>query len=186
MNDKLFGLSNPFDDAKKLDREYRRLSNSNNGESKQDKIDHALNFSLTAWHIADKVYNYPDTQRVLKEKGIDNWKIYHKHVFNLCPELNICYDFSIKYKHSTDTSTKTIKSASQVLVTGISKINGVPIDQIAEINGIPIAQIAKINGVAITQDRLIVELTDGKKLNFIDIANTVNKFWQKELESFRT
>jgi hypothetical protein len=102
MNDKLFGISTPFEDAKKLDREYKCLLSSSNIKGKQDQSDHALNFSLTAWHLADKVFNYSSTQNALKEKGIDNWNSFLDHIYNLCPELRICYALSINYKHSNN------------------------------------------------------------------------------------
>jgi len=187
MNNKLFGISTPFEDAKKLDREYIRLSSSIGKKIKQDHIDHAINFSLTAWHLTDKVFNYPDTQRSLKEKGIVDWKAFIERVYSLCPELEICHDLSIIYKHYYNSSAKTVKSAAQVSVGGIAKISGVRISKIAKINGVPISQIAKINGVSISsEEKLIVKTTDGTELNFMDIATAVNTFWQKELESSKT
>ncbi len=79
-----------------------------------------------------------------------------------------------------------MSSATQVSEIGIVKFNGVSIDKIANINGVPIDKIAKINGVPIAHDKLIIETSDGVKLNFIDIASAVNTFWQKELESLQT
>jgi hypothetical protein len=188
MNNILFGMSNPFEYAKKLDREYKRLSSSSRKKSKQDQIDHALNFVVAAWHLADRVFKYPDTHAALKEKGIKDWPAFRTHFFSLCPELSICYDLSISYKHYDNRNTaKTVKSAAQVSEGGIAKINGVPISQIAKINGVPISQIAKINGVPISGNiKLIITRTDGTKLNFMDIAEAVNAFWQKELESLKT
>jgi len=192
MNNILCGISNPFESAEKLDREYRRLSNSSRKKIGQDQIDHAINFSLAAWHLADKVFNYPDTQNVLKEKGIKDWKAYLARVFNLCPELRICHYLSIKYKHyknnrTTTKTVKTVKSVARVSVGGIAKISGVPISQIAKISGVPISQIAKINGIALSGELLIVvTTTDGTALDFMDIAAAVNAFWQKELESLKS
>ena len=176
MNNKLFGISTPFEDAKKLDREYIRLSSSIGKKIKQDHIDHAINFSLTAWHLADKVFNYPDTQSALKEKGIVDWKAFIERVYSLCPELEICHDLSIIYKHYYNSSAKTVKSAAQVSEGGIAKIIGVPISKIAKINGVSIS----------SEEKLIVKTTDGTELNFMDIATAVNTFWQKELESLKT
>ncbi len=178
MNNILFGISDPFEYAKKLDREYKRLSSASGRKSKQDQVDHALNFSFAAWHLADKVFNYPDTHSALKQKGIKDWKAFYNHVFSLCPELSICYDLSISYKHYNDNrnTAKTVKSAAQVSESGIAKINGVPISQIAKINGVPISG----------NNKLIVTKTDGTELNFMDIAGAVNAFWQKELASLKT
>ncbi|MCK5721987.1 MAG: hypothetical protein KAI84_05570, partial [Gammaproteobacteria bacterium] len=53
MDSNLFGISNPFEYAKKLEREYERLSSSSS-KSIQDKVDHALNFSFVAWHLVDR------------------------------------------------------------------------------------------------------------------------------------
>jgi len=187
MNNKLFGISTPFKDAKKLDREYRRLSSSSGKKSKQDHIDHAINFLLTAWHLADKVFNYPDTKNALKEKGIVDWNQFIDRAYSLCPELKICHDLSIIYKHFYNSTAKTVNSAAQVSEGGIAKFMGVPISQISKINGVPISQISKINGVSISpEEKLIVKITDGTELNFMDIARTVNEFWQKELESLKT
>ncbi len=192
MNDKLFGMSNPFEDAKKLDREYSRLSSSLGKGSEQDQVDHAINFSLSAWHLADKVFNYTDTRNTLKQKGIENWKAFETHIFFLCPELRICYDLSINYKHYNDNrnTAKTVKSAAQVSEGVVAKFMGVPISRIAKINGVPTSRIARINGVPISikyaNHKLIVTRTDGTELNFMDIANAVNAFWQKELESLKT
>ena len=83
-------------------------------------------------------------------------------------------------------STTTVESATQVSEIGIAKINGVPISQFSEIHGVPISRIAKINGVPISHEKLIVTTTNGTELNFMDIASTVNAFWQKELESLKT
>jgi hypothetical protein len=189
MNNILFGISNPFEYAKKLDREYKRLSSSSGKKSKQDQIDHALNFAVAAWHLADRVFKYPNAHSALEEKGFKDWKAFSAHVFSMCPELSICYDLSISYKHYNDNrnTAKTVKSAVQVSEGGIAKINGVPISTIAKINGVPISQIAKINGVSISGNiKLIITRTDGTELNFIDIAGAVNAFWQKELESLKT
>jgi hypothetical protein len=167
--------------------QYIRLSSSSGKKIKQDHIDHAINFSLTAWHLADNVFNYPDTQSTLKEKGIVDWKAFIEHVYSLCPELKICHDLSIIYKHYYNSSAKTVKSAAQVSEGGVAKIIGVPISKIAKINGVPISQIAKINGVSISsEEKLIIKTTDGTELNFMDIATAVNTFWQKELESLKT
>jgi hypothetical protein len=186
MNNKLFGLSTPFEDASKLDREYQRLSSSSGKKITQDHIDHAINFSLTAWHLADKVFNYSETQNSLKEKGIVDWNAFIERVYRLCPELEICHDLSIIYKHCYNSTAKIVKSAAKVSERGIAKINGVPISKIAKINGVPISQIAKINGVSISsEEKLIVKTTDGIELNFMDIAKAVNTFWQKELESLK-
>ena len=192
MNDILFGISNPFEYAKKLDREYKRLSSSIGEKSKQDQVDHALNFSFVAWHLTDRVFNYPDTKNSLKEKGIEDWKAFQTRVFSLCPELRICYDLTISYKHynGNRNTAKTVKSAAQVSEGVIAKIMGVPISQIAKFNGVPISQIARINGVPVSikyaNHKLIITRTDGTQLNFMDIAKAVNQFWQKELELLTT
>jgi len=181
MNNILFGISNPFEYAKKLDREYERLSSSSSKKSKQDQVDHALNFSFAAWHLADRVFNYPDTHSALKEKGIKDWQAFCTHVFSLCPELRICYDLSISYKHYKDNreKAKTVKSAAQVSEGGIASIAGVPISQIASIAGVPVSQIASIAGVPISRtNKLIVTRADGTQLDFMHIAGAVNAFWR--------
>lgn len=185
MNNKLFGISNPFEDAKKLDREYKRLSISS-GNKNENQNDHALNFSLTAWHLADKVFNYPDTQNALKEKGINDWGTFLNYVFELCPEIRVCRDLSIIYKHYDNKTAKTVESATQVLELIIAKINGVPINEIAQINGVSFSQIAKVNGMPVDHEKLIVKTTDGAELNFMDIASAVNEFWQRELNALKT
>ncbi len=187
MNDNLFGVLSPFEDGNKLEREYARLSTSRGNKPTPDHIDHAINFSITAWHLADKVFNYPDTQRALKQKGILDWEAFMEHVHGLCPEIEICRDLSIFYKHYGTTSARVVRSATQVSQGGISEISGVPISRIAEINGVPISRIAKINGVPIRPEgRLIIRTVDGRQLDFTDIAAAVNSFWQTELRSLST
>lgn len=190
MNNILFGISDPFEYAKKLDREHKRLSSASGQKNKQDQIDHAINFAIAAWHLADRVFHYPATHAALQEKGIKDWPTFCTYFFNLCPELGICHDLSISYKHYKDNRkkpTKTVKSAVQLSEGGIAKINGVPISTIAKINGVPISTIAKINGVPISGNiKLIITRTDGTEFNFMDIAGAVNAFWQKELESLKT
>ena len=100
MNDLIFGLSDPFEYAEKLDREYERLLSSTKSKNKRDQIDHALNFSTTAWHLADRVWNCQDAQSILKKRGFINWSAYHDYIFHECPELKVAYDLSIEYKHS--------------------------------------------------------------------------------------
>jgi hypothetical protein len=172
VNDILFVISPPFEYAKKLDREYERLSSSI-GKKNENQVDHALNFSLAAWHLADRVFNYPDTKNTLKEKGIEDWGAFQTRIFSLCPELRICHDLANSFKHYNDNrnTAKTVKSAAQVSEGGNAKNNGVPIF---------------INSGNNSSVELIVELTDGTKLNFMDIAGAVIAFWQKELESLKT
>ena len=192
MDSNLFGISNPFEYAKKLEREYERLSSSSS-KSIQDKVDHALNFSFVAWHLVDRVFNHPDTHKALKEKGIDSFKEFHTQVFRSCPELQICYDLSINFKHFNDerNKAKTVKYAAKVPESVVTSINGVPISRIAKINGVPISRIAKISGMPISigknsTEKLVVTKTDGTKLNFMDIAGAVNAYWQRELQSLKT
>ncbi len=183
MNDKLFRNSSPFEDLKKLNREYGRLSKSV-GQDINEHVDHAINFALTAWHLTDKVFNYPDTNKALEEKGCETWKIFFEKVYRLCPELQICHDLSIIYKHYHNSTVNIVKSAKQASKGGISKVNGVPITKISKINGVPISQIKKINGISISPtEELIIETKDGIETSFMKIAESVKNFWQEEIES---
>ncbi|MDL1982399.1 MAG: cadherin-like beta sandwich domain-containing protein [Deltaproteobacteria bacterium] len=181
MDSNLFGISNPFEYAKKLEREYERLSSSSS-KSIQDEVDHALNFSFVAWHLVDRVFNHPDTHKALKEKGIDSFKEFHTQVFRSCPELQICYDLSINFKHFNDerNKAKTVKYTAKVPESVVTSINGVPISRIAKINGMPISIGKNSTG------KLVVTKTDGTKLNFMDIAGAVNAYWQRELQLLKT
>jgi len=163
MNNTLFGISNPFEYTKKLNREYKRLLIASDSKSKEDQVDHALNFSFAAWHLADRVWHYQDTQHALRQKGIENWGEYLDRIFCLCPGLRICHELSIQYKHhNLHRPAETVRNATQVSKGGISKISGIPVHRIKSILGVPISKVASFNGVAISAKgpNLIITKTD--------------------------
>jgi len=186
MEDLLFGIKSPFDFAKKLDREYQRLLDSTKSNNREGQIDGALNFSVAAWHLADRVWNYQKTKRILKQRGITGWASYCDYIFDTCPDLSIPYDLCILFKHSNYTP-KTIKSAVRNTSNGISAINGIPISKITSVSGVPVSKISSISGVSVSaKDTLVVTNTDGVELDFLQIAMRVVTFWQGEMKSLST
>ena len=101
-----FRLLSEHDMFRKLRREKRRLRTvEHDSDSRNDQIDAAINFALTAWHLTDWLWQRrkPDWDRLFGAKT----KIeFQKELRRRCPCLGVCDVIANAFKHGGSAHTK--------------------------------------------------------------------------------
>ena len=174
MNNTSFGIKDPIDYSKKIQREFDRLDSSKNI---QDKVDHSLNFAFTAWHLVDWLWKHNPTKAKLKNLGFNKFEDFLSYTRNTCTGLQICYEVALGFKHFElrESQSKSVKSANKVTTSkdGIVKPLVRPLVQ-------PFVQ-PLVRG---STTELIVTKHDGTKTKFSVVAEDVKDYWKSRLLVF--
>jgi hypothetical protein len=97
-----FELITPSDLLAKAKRELERLKHAYSSfEENRFVSDHGLNFAITAWHIADWVwqaYN-PHNKKNFQALGLEKFDDFHSLIRKQSEALAICYEIATGSKH---------------------------------------------------------------------------------------
>lgn len=150
-----FDIETAGDMLKKADRELRRLDDP--FADRTDRIDHAINFATTAWHIVDWLSKSsdPDIFKALQRLNLETLGKLHAHVRKECAGLQVCHQIATGAKH---LEVHRLPQGRRVADTTLSAVDASPMAER------PVYYVLKV-------------LVDGNSLRVADLFQDVMRFW---------
>lgn len=152
MHPDLFNYSSPLDLFERLKRQKERLDTNRADE------DHAFDFCLTAWSLADWDFYFKNPDLVGKKENQaarDRKHRYREEIFQLCEGLIIMHDIANGIKHFSLSKPKSNIDAVEFHDGGFDYT----FDSTFE------------------KSHIRIKFDDGEWLDLIEIADTVFHFW---------
>lgn len=168
-----FGVDTPRDMLEKLNRELNRITNSS---EREDLVDHANNFALTAWHITDWVWRaafsknpegvvkilspHPDLKSRFLQSKQRSRDLFTEALTQKCSGLAICQDICNGFKHVIASSPPDREAPGATFAT------------------------ATFSGTEKSFPQLIIGSENGEEVEAEKVFNAVIVFWTQFMDEW--
>ena len=136
-----------------------------------DSIRHAMNVALSAFHMADWVWNTYHDLDPQKVAGMRGKLAYYSQLANMgCPDFLVLKDIAEAHKHlELDRQTPYVQSVTSAGATGLGHIGAFTR------MGLTVTPTAALK-------QLVVEQQDGTKRAFEEVIESVMHMWEELIE----
>ena len=164
----VFRIQPVHDIFRKLYREKRRFENAGSDNAgRQNQVDAAVNFAITAWHMTDWVWHRWE-QELRKSLGVKNLPEFRNEMRQQCPDLAVCDVIANAAKHGGTANKR--KDRPEIVTVLIA-------DPVAE-------GAADVELYAVVADPVwsLKIRVNGKPKDPLPLFNRVFLFWHKFIQ----